>query len=73
MNRARADIDDPIFLNAGAGVEWRLEPQVFRPGRYRDLDDQHRIVRKDVIGLKPKYKPKGVDFVRVSDPSSHAT
>jgi hypothetical protein len=48
--------------------EERLRRGEVSPSELQRENLVFRGFRKDVIGLKPKYKPKGVDFVRVSDP-----
>lgn len=48
--------------------EERLRRGEVSPSELQRENLVFRGFRKDVIGLKPKYKPKDVDFVRVADP-----
>lgn len=43
--------------------EERLRREEISPSELQRENLVFRGVRKDVIGLKPKYKPKGVDYV----------
>ena len=48
---------------ARARDEERLHRGEISPSALQRENLVFRGVRKDVIGLKPKYKPKGVDYV----------
>ena len=62
-------MSDPIIGRAAAKARERDEERLRRgeisPSELQRQNLVFRGFRKDVIGLKPKYKPKGVDFVFV--------